>query len=201
MIFMTDIFQKSCLAATVLSVLFVASACGKRPDAENCEEPKTAADDSKEAASSVQAKAPTPIRMNPKDVMWCRSCVVGPHGFMSCQSVTQSNLSETVDELRDRARIAACVDSGFTKDNCPASGVISVVCKGDPPPADKTAAGKAMLDALKNSGPVVLTKEGKTVPNIMHQPKAGPGAPASTAVDNDNAAPTSAPTQAAPHVE
>ncbi len=175
---MTTTIRNLILIALLAAIVFV-SAC-KRSDApEECVDPKGTAVTPKEASKSAAA----PVKMNDKDIPWCRSCVVGPAGFMSCQTVRKENTAETDAALRDRARIAACVDSGFTKDNCPASNVVSTACKGDPPPADKTAAAKAMLNALKSSGPVVVTKDGKTLPNAMYKEPAGPGEPPAEKTD------------------
>jgi hypothetical protein len=157
--------------------MLLVSACKRSDNNEECVDPAASAGAKATVDSKASASKSTPVNLNEKDMMWCRSCVVGPAGFMSCQTIRQSDAAETTAALRDRARVAACVDSGFTKDHCPASNVVTTACKGDPPPADKTAAAKAMLDALKTSGPVVVTKDGKTLENAMYQKPSGPGEP------------------------
>ena len=176
------------LLVTGAGLGLIATACGKRPADEKCTDPPASAAPAAEAKKAAAADdKPIPVKRDLRNVMWCRSCVVGPAGYMSCKTVRPNAASESNDALRERARVEACVDSGFTKDNCPGSNVISLMCKGDPEPKDKTAAGKAMLDALRGSGPVVLTKDGKTVPNIMYDKKAGPGAPEPSAATKDSA--------------
>jgi hypothetical protein len=88
---------------------------------------------------------------------------------MSCQRVNQKDTGETEQALRDRARIAACTDSGFTATNCPPDKVISVACKGDPPPTNQRAAGEALLKALKNNDSLVLTKDGTRLEKIKKE--------------------------------
>jgi hypothetical protein len=100
------------------------------------------------------------------EVDWCRACVVGPHGFMSCQRVNAASKDETREALRGRARIKACLDSGFTEESCPSESVIAIACKGDKPAADKTAAGKKVMKALKKSGPLVLSSDPKVTKKI-----------------------------------
>lgn len=195
------------LVLMLVALLLLMSACGRKPEAAECDDPPPASGAEKSEGSSGAAAAtapkPEPIQIEAKDSMWCRSCVVGPAGYMSCQTVHQAVTTETTDALRDRARLAACKDAGFAEGKCPAQGVISLVCKGDPPPADETAAGKAMLEALKGSGPLVLTKDGKTVPNIMHDKKAGPGAPPPKTETDKPVGPAApaATAPAAPHIE
>jgi hypothetical protein len=194
----------------LVALSMLTSACGRRPEAEKCEDPKATADAVKNAAAKGESGTPAPAAPKPeriiqdaKDIMWCRSCAVGPAGYMSCQTVRQATTTETTEALRERARLAACKDAAFPEGKCPAASVISLVCKGDPPPKDETAAGKAMLEALKGSGPIVLTKDGKTVPNIMYDKKSGPGAPPANS-DNkkaEGADAPAAPSSAAPHIE
>ena len=186
-------FIQPMLVATAL----LAASCARKSEEAKCDDPPSANDSTKSgAASSTPAKA----TMEAKDLMWCRSCVVGPAGYMSCQTVRQKMTTETKDETRDRARLAACKDAGFPEGTCPSSGVISVTCKGDPPPEDKTAAGKAMLNALKSSGPLVLTKDGKTMKNIMYDEPSGPGAPPPKSDEKKAPAP-SAGKPGTPHID
>jgi hypothetical protein len=156
-----EILKRVLVMVCVLSV-FNGCKSKKEGSDEDCVDPPNASVTKEATAASADGKsAPqNKVVMSDKDVNWCRACVMGPHGFMSCQRVSQSTTTETMEQLRDRARIAACKDSGFTETNCPPDKVISVACKGDPPPKDKRAAGEALLKALKTSGPLVLTKDG-----------------------------------------
>ena len=134
-------------------------------------------DTTEECATSPEAEKAVPERTvlsKPAngDLDWCRACVVGPHGFMSCQRVTADSATESRGALKARARGKACEDSGFKADACPDDKVIAISCKGDAPPKDKTAAGKAMLNALKTSGPLILKKDAKK-PTVIH-PTADP---------------------------
>jgi hypothetical protein len=138
-----------------LSAVVLAAGCSNKPkdkEAECVTPPKG----EKIVAERTVISAP-----DRKDWDWCRACVVGPHGFMSCQRVTADSPNESRGAIRERARAKACEDSGFTKETCPDEKVIAIACKGDEPPKDKTAAGKAMLKALKTSGPLVLTSDPK----------------------------------------
>ena len=105
-----------------------------------------------------------------KDADWCRACVVGPHGFMSCQRKT-AEPSETREQLKERARLAACTDSGFTEEQCPKDKVIGLVCKGDPEPTNKREAGSKLLKALKSSGPLVLTDDKEAMERLRKKMK------------------------------
>lgn len=133
--------------------------CKIQKDEKECVDPPNTVV-SQTASTSAGDKEKKKLVVDKNDVNWCRACVVGPHGFMSCQRVDQSNTGETDKELREKSRLKACTDSGFTETNCPPDKVISVVCKTDPPPKDKRAAGEALLKALKTSGPLVLTEDG-----------------------------------------
>lgn len=90
---------------------------------------------------------------------WCRACVLGPNGYMSCQTARASSSTETREQIKKKSIEQACEDSGFPKENCPGNAVISVSCLGDPPPKDKAAAGRALLEGLKHGPPVKLTNE------------------------------------------
>lgn len=204
------IFSNTRLVIMLAALLALTSACSRKPEAEKCEDPKAAADAITTAAAKGESGTPAPAAPKPeriiqdaKDIMWCRCCAVGPAGYMSCQTVRQATTTETTDALRERARLAACKDAAFPEGKCPAASVISLVCKGDPPPKDETAAGKAMLEALKGSGPIVLTKDGKTVPNIMYDKKSGPGAPPanSDGTKSKTSDAPAAPALATPHIE
>ena len=180
----------------VLIAVFTAltASCARKSAPEKCED--TA------AGAAAPQKTAAPVQTATADAMWCRSCVVGPAGYMSCQTVRQVTKTETTEQLRDRARLAACKDAGFAEGTCPASGVISLACKGDPPPTDKTAAGKAMLNALKGSAPLVLTKDGKTMRNIMHPDAAGASDAAQKPAETQpKDAPKEKAAAPAPHIE
>ena len=191
---------------THLSLIFMAAltavtaSCARKSAPEKCED--TAAGAAVPQKAAEPQKAAKPVQTAAADAMWCRSCVVGPAGYMSCQTVRQETTTEAKDQLRDRARLAACKDAGFAEGTCPASGVISLTCKGDPPPTDKTAAGKAMLNALKGSAPLVLTKDGKTMRNIMHPDAAGASdAVQKPAETQPKEAPKEKAAAPAPHIE
>ena len=158
--------QKNALSVLLISALILFIGCSNKPKSkeEECaDETKTAKAASGDKKASATSK---------KDRDWCRACVVGPHGFMSCQRVTQQG-SESRGELRQKARDKACEDSGFRKDACPDNKVIALSCKGDTPPKDKTAAGKAMLKALKTSGPLILKKPDPNQPTPTIAPREG----------------------------
>jgi hypothetical protein len=145
-------------------ILVVALACSRQnKEEEACD---TAPDKVQAAAKPQTAEKEKRMRVPaPSDADWCRACVVGPHGFMSCQRVNGS-YGESLNSLRERARIKACLDSGFTEASCPSESVIAISCKDDKPAKDKTAAGKKVMQALKKSGPLVLTSDPKLIKKI-----------------------------------
>ena len=61
---------------------------------------------------------------------WCHACVLGPKGYTSCQRVYAVDERESRDSLRKRSADRACKDAGFKEGECPASSIISMVCKG-----------------------------------------------------------------------
>jgi hypothetical protein len=87
---------------------------------------------------------------------WCRACVMSKVGYASCQKVYADEPGEARDALRARARAKACSDAKFPKDQCPDSAVISLLCKGDPPPAGTTNPGTALqnLHQALSGGPL-----------------------------------------------
>ncbi len=76
---------------------------------------------------------------------WCRTCVMGPKGWASCQVVYADSDSESRDAVKARSREKACDDAGFKKGVCPEKAVIGVSCKGDKS-SDKQA--KAVKDVF-----------------------------------------------------
>lgn len=121
------------------------------------------------ANPSAQTETNTPldkgrVLVAPKDADWCRACVVGPKGYMSCKKVDGQPGPEHRRGLRARARLEACLDSGFTEENCPKENVMAIVCKGDSEPnqEQKTKTAQKVLKALKNSGPLVLKQPEKS---------------------------------------
>ena len=65
-------------------------------------------------------------------------------GYASCQKVYAKAENEPRTELKARARATACADAKFRKDQCPDSAVISLLCKGDAPPAGTPDPGTAL---------------------------------------------------------
>lgn len=75
---------------------------------------------------------------------WCRTCVMGPKGWASCQTVYAENKEESRDAIKVRSREKACDDAGFAKGQCPDKAVLGVTCKGDKAPAGNDRAVKGM---------------------------------------------------------
>jgi hypothetical protein len=88
-----------------------------------------------------------------KDNDWCRVCALGNKGYASCQRVYGDTPTEAREAIKERARKKACVDAGFTAENCPASAIIGTACKGDPPPAGAASMGDALQDLYRNLNP------------------------------------------------
>lgn len=75
---------------------------------------------------------------------WCRACVMSKLGYASCQKVYADQPDVPRDDLRARARAKGCADAKFPSDACPDSAVISLLCKGDPPPSGTPDPGTAL---------------------------------------------------------
>jgi hypothetical protein len=99
----------------------------------------------------------TPLFVDPqagkKNNDWCRACVMGTKGYASCQRVFGDTPDEPRDKIRERARIKACVDSGYTETNCPAGAIIGQSCKGDPPPPGSMDPGAALQNLYQKLNP------------------------------------------------
>jgi len=100
-----------------------------------------------------------------KENEWCRACVMSRSNFASCQRVYAEQPGKIDDKgpLKKRALDKACADAGYPKDECPQSAVISVLCKGDPPPTGTKAPGAAVQDLFKalNPNPPDMASSGK----------------------------------------
>jgi hypothetical protein len=111
---------------------------------------------------------------------WCRACVMGNKGYASCQRVYGDTPTEARDAIKERARVKACVDSGYTATSCPASATIAIVCKGDPPPpngGNPAAALQNLYRSLNPDGPVgpkqpARDKPSPTATDASGKPKA-----------------------------
>jgi hypothetical protein len=112
-------------------------------------------------ADGAQTKKGATYEMTPlvignadkKNNDWCRACVMGPNRFASCQRVYGDTPTEPRDAIRERARIKACVDSGFKADACPTGATIGIACKGDPPPPNAGNPAKILQDMYKQMNP------------------------------------------------
>jgi len=100
---------------------------------------------------------------------WCRTCVMGPKGWASCQTVYAQNDKEARDSVKARSLEQACLDSGFEKGVCPEKALISSRCKGDPPPT-RGGAPKALQKAFFNKQ---LKQSPKPNSSEDHQKKKG----------------------------
>ena len=104
---------------------------------------------------------------------WCRACVMSNMGFASCQKVYSDEPGELKDKnpLRGKAREKACADAGFKKGKCLDTAIISIICKGDPPPTGTKAPGDAVQDLFQ-----ALNKPGAAKVDVKVQPRAEPKA-------------------------
>ena len=104
---------------------------------------------------------------------WCRACVMSKMGFASCQKVYSDEPGELKDKksLKGKAREKACADAGFKKGSCPDSAIISIICKGDPPPAGTKLPGDAVQDLFQS-----LNKPGAAKVDVKVQPRTEPKA-------------------------
>ncbi|MFO8072673.1 MAG: hypothetical protein R6V85_12450 [Polyangia bacterium] len=87
---------------------------------------------------------------------WCRACVMSDLGYASCQRVYAREKGEERESIRARARKKACRDAKLSEDECTAEKIISVLCKGDPPPEGTPSPSDALQNlyqALQGEGP------------------------------------------------
>jgi len=108
----------------------------------------------------------TPLNVENQDKKnndWCRACVMGPKRFASCQRVYGDTPTEPREAIRERARIKACVDSGFPAGACPAGSTIGIACKGEPPPANAGNPADILQDMYKQMNPPPKQDPSKTV--------------------------------------
>ncbi len=163
------------LSFGVSILLFSGCKSGKEPDCAPA--PAAAQPETKEPVDKGK------VIVSAKDADWCRACVVGPKGYMSCKKVDGTPGPEHRSGLRARARLEACLDSGFTEESCPKENVMAIVCKGDAEPnlEQKTETAKRVLKALKNSGPLVLKKPAANDKEAENVPSPAPDKPEETA--------------------
>ena len=104
---------------------------------------------------------------------WCRACVMSNMGFASCQKVYSDEPGKLEDNslLKAKARDKACTDAGFKKGSCPDNAIISIICKGDPPPTGTKAPGDAVQDLFQ-----ALNKPGAAKVDVKVKPRAEPKA-------------------------
>lgn len=79
---------------------------------------------------------------------WCRTCVMGPEGWASCQVAFGETDDEPRDLIKKRSRERACLDSGFKEGECPDNRVVAVTCKGEETPKGHDETAKALQKAF-----------------------------------------------------
>jgi hypothetical protein len=137
-------------AVALAAAALVLPACSSEKKEQDCV-PATGA--KPEAGKKMEMTPLLVENQGKKDNDWCRACIMGPKGYASCQRVYGDTPTEPRDGIRERARVKACVDSGFPKDACPASATIGIACKGDPPPPSAGNPGKILQDMYKQLNP------------------------------------------------
>ena len=121
-----------CFAGCVSFVALVFSfGCKGESKEPECVEPPQQQGESiskKVTQTRINVKEPDPEKLD-KD--WCRTCVMGPRGWASCQVVFAETDGESRENIQQRARQKACLDSGFAEGTCPENAVVAMSCKGD----------------------------------------------------------------------
>jgi hypothetical protein len=129
------------LRAVIFIVFFGLTACSAEQVVPEC------------PAESPAMKT-TVLQKPDRDGDWCRACVMGAK-WASCQTARAENMIVKRDVLQARALERACQDAGFEKDKCPATAILSTICRGDKKPSGSTpskALQKAFFDNLKKEG-------------------------------------------------
>lgn len=109
------------------------------------------------AAAKVNKISRTQIRIDDSkeraNANWCRSCILGPKGWASCQVAWDATNEEAREALEARARDLACKDAGFGAGQCPPAPNFNTRCKGDKIPEGSVTPGKALQNIyLKKTG-------------------------------------------------
>lgn len=157
--------------------------CSEKTEQPDCVPQKPSAP---AQAAGVERTAVAKIPVDKEKADWCRACVLGPHGYASCQRVYAAAEGELRDDVRARAKKQACDDAGFKPGECQDKNVIALLCKGDPPPPNATEPGKALQMLFYGKKP----GGGQAGPAAQDPKEASPRGPAPQAPD--------APSKAAP---
>jgi hypothetical protein len=160
---------KGILPAAALAVAAGLASCSSEKKEPDCV-PAPAADTAK--TEKYEMTRLNIDAVGKKDNDWCRACVMGPKRYASCQRVYGDTPTEPRDAIRERARIKACLDSGFPAGICPANATIGITCKGDPPPPGAGNPGKALQDMFNQLNPA--PKPGKAADQPADQPAKEP---------------------------
>lgn len=153
-------------AALLIGALGVGCSGEKQPDEECVDPPKKAVKQDAPKTKLERFGLGRAGDENKDQKNWCRACVMSKVGYASCQKVYADQPDEPRDALKARARAKACQDAKFPTDACPDGAVISLLCKGDPPPAGTPDPGTALQNlhqALSSGKP--LTPTGTAAPD------------------------------------
>jgi hypothetical protein len=152
----------ACLAAAVTAWALALPSCSSESKQPDC----VPADGAQPKKGGTYEMTPLKVEdADKKNNDWCRACVMGPNRFASCQRVYGDTPTEPREAIRERARIKACVDSGFKADACPAAATIGIACKGDPPPPNAGNPAKILQDMYQQMNPAQANPKGAAPPS------------------------------------
>ncbi len=145
--------------AVLLAAAISIAVCGCSSSKES--EPDCVRPDAATAAKQVKIERFGLGRADQRDkseLDWCRACVMSDLGYASCQRVYAREKGEKRESIRARAREKACRDAELSEDECTAEKIISILCKGDPPPEGTPPPSVALQnlhEALQGKGAAV----------------------------------------------
>ncbi len=115
--------------------------CSSKEQEQECVDPPAAEKTTKTVTHDNLGRVSAPAK---KGGDWCRTCVMGPKGWASCQVAHAEKEGEDRATIKARARERACDDAGFPKGQCPDKAVLAVTCKGDKKPGSAEDPARAL---------------------------------------------------------
>ncbi|MCP4605762.1 MAG: hypothetical protein GY847_35450 [Proteobacteria bacterium] len=122
--------NKAVFKLILIGVIALISACSSENKEVECVDPPQEDKKTKKVVTRDRLNT-TGWNKARKDADWCRTCVMGPKGWASCQVAYAEKEGESRDVVKKRSQGKACDDAGFEKGTCPTKAVVAQTCKGD----------------------------------------------------------------------